>query len=979
MLKYTVLVEQIESLMDDPAAAPLERITELANQYVQAAQWVNNQSFLCVNTLRDGNPSEALRLCRKLDLLENYHSLLFDDYDAWVSSALTFGDVAIPPFNKRLIDELEAAEVCMKPIEEVLKSHRILALTRAPLSARIPVLRKLVSLDSRNAGWKKELKEYESARLEQIYEELLQNDSPEKYIKIAKEIDESKWSVAIPIKIKKRIEIIKKDAQKKTRGKQVDQLNAKLQDISENLIQAYNLYDFESAKRWKESWLDALSEFQSIQASPSFDMLHSVDDVLDWIDSEQQSRDLLKEYNAQVAAADRELKRQISIDKCQKLLLGLSRSADAVGQTVPERFYRHLDRLIENEKRKKSQRNRFITGITAVVLLCVIGVLGFGAWQAFRWYQFNYLLDALAQYQMKVSQDRNVLHEACQFVQNLESSGYQLALYPEVQKNIAYIKKLSEEDKVRHEDWKLLYDKIDRSLKDGIPASADEMSELEKLSILNEEKEAYAAINKSNAEIQKDSSSAFVKNQNEKLDKLEQTVNEFLKSDDNGNAVKLRELETQALELKQTFSDYAFGKQELQKDAQNYESKCNALLASIQGAIKKINMDSSLSDDLEKLSSNLKTAGEYVRALETIIEKNANSSYAADFKAVVQSKDQWGQTYLWNDFIEENSAIISGSDRKVNSLKQFIEHWNNLKFKPKSLSSFKKINGRIPYYQSIADCNWSKSLVPLKDLCYFYNKSEIWFHDDTKGVRYFFRKKPNLEIERRFAYMTSFKEDSTDRISLEPSSEVQPLNNQTLCRKVNNLISMINDNHKFSPCGIRILDVIYEDTSVKDPIVKYQFLMTALDCFTKSDRIINESFESIIQNFRNERLMSSVPFNTETSSADRVEATRYLERLKGFMDTIKAAQKRNEQLEAPFSVETLHPVGWLDKTGSKWEVKGLTQKATGNLYIVGSSDITLIGSVDSSNRVQLKAISNGKRGMPVFTIKEKSTSKKVSL
>ena len=147
MLKYTELIQQIECLMDDPSAVPMERIAELATAYSEACEWVNEKTLLCVNTLRQGNASEALRLSRELDLLENYQTLVFDDYDAWISAALTFGDVAIPAFNRRLIDELDAAAVCMKPIEEVLKSHRILALSHSPLSVRIPVLRKLVELE----------------------------------------------------------------------------------------------------------------------------------------------------------------------------------------------------------------------------------------------------------------------------------------------------------------------------------------------------------------------------------------------------------------------------------------------------------------------------------------------------------------------------------------------------------------------------------------------------------------------------------------------------------------------------------------------------------------------------------------------------------------------------------------------------------------------------------------------------------------
>ena len=381
MLKYTELIQQIECLMDDPSAVPMEKIAELATAYSEACEWVNENVVLCVNTLRQGNASEALRLSREVDLLENYKTLVFDDYDAWISAALTFGDVAIPAFNRRLIDELDAAQVCMRPIEEILKSHRILALTHAPLSGRIPILRKLSELDPRNTGWKNELRDYETARLELIYEELSNPLPYNDCVRLLKEIEGSKWSVEIPLKIKKKIAAIRQEYQKKSRQKQIDQHNAKLKEIADNLLESYNIYDFEGAKRWRSSWFKVLGEFQNMQLIPPYDLIHSVDEALQWIDNEQKGRDLLQEYNSKVAAVDREMRRSISIDKCQRLILDLTRAADAIGQEVPERFQNHLDKLIANEERKESRRGRFATGIFTIILLAVIGGVSFGVYE----------------------------------------------------------------------------------------------------------------------------------------------------------------------------------------------------------------------------------------------------------------------------------------------------------------------------------------------------------------------------------------------------------------------------------------------------------------------------------------------------------------------------------------------------------------------------------------------------------------------
>ena len=966
MLKYTELIQQIECLMDDPTAAPMEKIAELATAYADACDWVNENVLFCVNTLRQGNASEALRLSRELDLLENYKTLVFDDYEAWLSAALTFGDVAIPAFNRRLIDELDAAQVCMKPIEEVLKSHRILAMSHSPLSARIPVLRKLVEMDPRNTGWKNELRDYESARLELIYDELSKKLSFNECLGLLKEIEGAKWSVEIPIKIKKKIAAIKQEYQKKNRQKQIDQLNAKLNGIADNLQQAYNSYDFEGAKRQRSSWFKVIDEFHHSQIIPPYDLIHSVDEVLQWIDSEQKGRDLLQEYNSKVAAVDKEMRRSISIDKCQRLILELSRAADAIGQEVPERFQNHLDKLIANEERKESRRGRFATGIFTVILLFVIGGVSFGVYEFIQWYRFNSLLENLSKYQLAVSKDRDILSEAYQFVQNLESSGYQLAEYPEVQKNIAYIKKLYEEDKIRHEDWKLLHDKIERGIKKGEPSSLEEIKELEKLSLLKEEKEAYAVLEKSNRDLLNDNADAFVKRQNEKLYEIQQAADVLLKSEDGVNVVKLREVETQVMQIRQLFADYAFGKPSLEKSAKDFESKCSELLASIKIVIDKSNSDSLLSNDLDSLASKMTSASEYTKALKSIIDQKDNSSYTADFNAVIEAQEDWGTGFVWNEFINQNKSIFSGSrSRTVILLKDFIANWNKVSFKPKELTTVKKINGRIPYYQSIIDCNPDMSLKPLKELCFIYSKFDFSYCE-SKGKRYYFNCE--LEEKRFYNYMETVSDVSDKRIKIEPSIPIVPLGNRSFNKKVNSFRGMIVDNTKYTECGIKILDFIYNDKSLQDPIIKYQFLTTALDCFTQTDKIIQEHFGAFVQQIDNPTLKDCNPFNTDDSFENRLDAERMLNRLKGFNKCVEDAQNRNEQLSRSFDVEILQPVGWLDKDGSQWKVRGIPTYADGELYIVKKSGLISIGTA-KKKEVELKSVPNGKRGLPVFMIK----------
>lgn len=290
-------------------------------------------------------------------------------------------------------------------------------------------------------------------------------------------------------------------------------------------------------------------------------------------------------------------------------------------------------------------------------------------------------------------------------------------------------------------------------------------------------------------------------------------------------------------------------------------------------------------------------------------------------------------------------------------------------FKPSGLPTIKKIDGRIPYYQSIVNCNPSASLKPLKELCYSYSRIEIWYYENPEGKRYYFNKKPEFDKDKqRVNYMDSISTVSDDRIFVDMSTPIDPLNNRMFSQKISRLLGMINDNSKFSECGVQILDAIYQDRTLRDPVIRYKFMITALECFAKSDKIIQDSFGALIPKLDSSELRNCNPFAPEESSIYRTDAERMLERLKDFDNRIKAAQTRTEQLAMSFPVDVLKPAGWLDKSGSQWTVRGISSDVVGELFIVSETGLVSVGSV-KNKVVKIKSVLDGKRGTPVFVVK----------
>ena len=106
----------------------------------------------------------------------------------------------------------------------------------------------------------------------------------------------------------------------------------------------------------------------------------------------------------------------------------------------------------------------------------------------------------------------------------------------------------------------------------------------------------------------------------------------------------------------------------------------------------------------------------------------------------------------------------------------------------------------------------------------------------------------------------------------------------------------------------------------------------------------------------------------ENGPAVRLEAERLLGRLKGIDKSIDEAQKRNQQLVSSFTADIIQPVGWLDKDGSQWTVRGIPAGVTGELYVIKQSGMVSVGTVKNKD-VKLKSVSDAKRGFPVFIIK----------
>ena len=104
------------------------------------------------------------------------------------------------------------------------------------------------------------------------------------------------------------------------------------------------------------------------------------------------------------------------------------------------------------------------------------------------------------------------------------------------------------------------------------------MNELERRSVLKTEKTAYDKLKKANDDLRAKINEEFVNKNNEKLQEIKRLVDDLIAKDDSKNIANLREYESQIVELKQKFTDFAAKNPSVKPDAAKFESQSNAIL-----------------------------------------------------------------------------------------------------------------------------------------------------------------------------------------------------------------------------------------------------------------------------------------------------------------------------------------------------------------------------------------------------------------
>ena len=160
-----------------PSANALEAVdaADLAEQFAHAVEDVNRRLQRCARLVRDGRSAEAVH---QADLappvLDEAAELDMPERAAWVERCKAQGWPMPPEVDLNAAAELNEAYPRAQRLDRLLRTHRRLAIGRAPLVQRLKVLRLLHAAESDSPIWRDDVVVFERERHRQLAREVEQ-------------------------------------------------------------------------------------------------------------------------------------------------------------------------------------------------------------------------------------------------------------------------------------------------------------------------------------------------------------------------------------------------------------------------------------------------------------------------------------------------------------------------------------------------------------------------------------------------------------------------------------------------------------------------------------------------------------------------------------------------------------------------------------------------------------------------------------
>ncbi|HLN26776.1 MAG TPA: hypothetical protein VK395_03470 [Gemmataceae bacterium] len=368
MTDYQRVVDEIRSFLHANDQTYRDSLKPLSLAYNEVCQEVNQRLRRCEEFLQKGLRSEAVHFAHAEPvLLDVLAAVDFPERSQWEELSLLYG---LPPPPYLRVDTAEALNTAYaeeQPLERLLREHRLLALTGAPLVDRLKVMRAIAHVDAANPVWTEDIKEFETIRLQKMDEDItraLADKDTEGLFDLWEELQGSPWLAEAAGQLAARIE---------DRVNQLAhiKLRKRMEQVAEKLHRSHAARNESKSRELRDEWNRLNLQARLVRQDP---LWREIGPALQWLASLDRDQAEEFEYQAALEKLEQAFAKEASQGELQELYYEARKFKRGMPLAVEEHYRNRVAKIQTTENR----RERYILVAAASFgLLILVGFLIF--------------------------------------------------------------------------------------------------------------------------------------------------------------------------------------------------------------------------------------------------------------------------------------------------------------------------------------------------------------------------------------------------------------------------------------------------------------------------------------------------------------------------------------------------------------------------------------------------------------------------
>lgn len=619
-------LEEIREAVNSPETADPDLLGEAAIAYGDACRDANVRLREVDGLLKRGLRAEAIQVAeREPNLVDVVGELDFPLLEEWQGMLAQWGMQLPPQLQMDIGARLNAAYAEQMPLESLFRRHRMLALARAPLPARLNVLRQIRKQDSDNPAWPTDIEQYERHRVKELSTEIPAAGRRGDFAALAEmveEVEASDWDRPIPTEL---VDL----ARLQFHQVRANTSRQALASLLPQMDRAYSEFDTTRASLLAKQWREH-AEHAGLPASDA--LMQQAAPILEWVAGQEQQAADERAFRNCLSQLERALEDDKPRDKLEKLY----RQAQRFDQPIPRVLELRLNDKLESLH--LGSRRRFILMTFAISILLGAG----GA--------------ALILYWQQLRTDRTASDHSAALARLLDAEKYDEAdkylarLDPEVQRTPAISELHTQLQQVQQEEQARVA-RIAELFKRAEGMDVDKpdyalMKQIEEIAKLPEERNKLIVWNlrvkDRQQDLQSERDKAFTKTANiwsERLAALD--------------ARSVPEGQLGPSWLRSMMADLQTDLDRHGTVSSTIRRQGDTLLAKLRAIIDREKALSNQKASLASLFGSVGNAESYSAALKKFATEFPNTQHANDVASVMEDEKAWRSVMAWCEFWKE--------------------------------------------------------------------------------------------------------------------------------------------------------------------------------------------------------------------------------------------------------------------------------------------------------------------------------------